>query len=588
MIRPSLAVQTFAAFCRRQVYFLVNAGVVPGDSLRNKRTRIINISSLIAASLVFFFGGGLTIFSGRTAILYPAVPETAMFVSVIWLNHQRKYFYAALIWHLTFCMATLIFGIMLRTVIDATHMAGYLIGAPLLIFKKSETRLLMACIACSVTALVGIELNTHLHFFPPLEISSSLYPVFRVATWTTVIGLNVVVLLFYLQLNNMLMDRSAKANAKLRRLNKKLAKASAYKTVYVNETTHELRAPLNALYAISQLLDDESIKGEDLRKMHSSIGHSVNLSLEIINNVLELAKIETGRILPPKIERMQVRGWLEDISHMFSYQASFKQITFELNVEAQVPDEINFARVQVTQIVNNLISNAVKFSKECSAIRIAVGCNKQDWWIAISDNGIGMDQSTLDKVFIPFYSSGTGNPQGTGLGMHIAKKLTERLGGGLTAESELGQGSRFTARFPLEAAAAVPATALPNVPSLPHPVKVLIIDDDSIGNRYYARVLSKMGCTVVIAETGKTGLESAVGNPPDLILMDMSLPDTNGKALLQSFQQHPVLNNIPVVFVTGSFLNADQQKAMELGAKAYVVKPLRVDTISHILEKYGR
>ncbi|WP_162946584.1 hybrid sensor histidine kinase/response regulator [Chitinophaga barathri] len=587
MTHPALTKNKFLLFWRRQISAIINAGADSGNTPKNKRTRVINISSLIAASLVFFFGGGLTIFSGSLAILYPAVPETLMFTGAIWLNYKRKYFYSALLWHMTFCTATLIFGIMLSTVIDATHMAGYLIGAPLLIFKQKETKLLAACVTCSILALVGIELNNNLHFFQPLDVSTTLYPVFRVATWLTVILLNVVVILFYLQQNNLLIGKLKQANAKLNKVNKKLAKASAYKTVYVNETTHELRAPLNALYAISQLLDDDSITGEDLQKMHKSMGYSISHALEIINNVLELAKIESGKTVPLKIERMVIRNWLEDITRVFTYQAAYKKVNIELRFEDDLPSEINFPRVQVTQVLNNLLSNAIKFTTDGSLIQVSAGCKGDTWFLSVKDNGIGMNKVTLEKIFVPFFTSGSNNPTGTGLGMHIAKKITERLGGSLVAESEWGKGSRFTASFRLNMEESPALSPADDPSSLIHPAKVLIIDDDFMGTHYYSKILGKMGCVVSVAYTGEFGLRAAELHRPDIVIMDMSLPDKNGKELLQEFKRHPDLSNIPIVFFTGSQLAEDQETAMRLGAEEYLLKPVQVDAINRILSKYA-
>lgn len=585
MVKPKLLQRLIPAAVRKGILALVNAGATASDPEQNKRTRVINISSLIAASLVFFFGGGLTIVSGNTLILYPAIPETILFASAILLNHRQQYFWSSVIWHFTFCSATLIFGVMLSSVIDATHMAGYLIGAPLLIFNRRETKLLTVCIACSITALVGIEVITQLDIVAPLEISASLYPMFRVATWLTVILLNVVVILFYLQQNNILIAKLSKANNKLSNVNVKLSKESFYKTVYVNETTHELRSPLNALYAINKVLQDPGLSDADRQKMHESIDYSLNHALEIINNVLALARIESGQTIPLNIESLKVRDWLHDTVQVFMYQASVRELSITASVKDGTPEMVNFPRIQVTQVLNNLVSNALKFSKKGGMVRIEAAMENHFLCITVQDSGKGMSDETLSRLFTPFFSSADNNPTGTGLGMHIAKKLTEQLGGSLTAETKMGAGSKFTARFRTDVAV---SSERPNATKLPalYPAKVLIIDDDVVGSHYYGKMLNGMGCEVEVAHTGAEGLQMAEERRPHIIFLDMKLPDIDGKDLLQVLKSHPSLSGMPVVFVTGSNLPEERAAAWDLGADEYVVKPMQLSTLTRILQEH--
>ncbi|MBO9151781.1 ATP-binding protein [Chitinophaga sp. GCM10012297] len=585
MVKPKLPQRLIPAGIRKGVLAIVNAGVITSEPEQNKRTRVINISSLIAASLVFFFGGGLTIMSGNTLILYPAVPETILFASAILLNQRKQYFWSSVIWHFTFCSATFIFGVMLSSVIDATHMAGYLIGAPLLIFNRKETKLLTVCIACSIAALVGIEVITQLDIVAPLEISGSLYPVFRVATWLTVILLNVVVILFYLQQNNILIARLSKANNKLSNVNVKLSKESFYKTVYVNETTHELRSPLNALYAINKVLQDPDLSETDRQKMHESIDYSLNHALEIINNVLALAKIESGQTIPVNIQSLQLREWLHNTVQVFMYQASVRELTITAAVHPGTPEMVNFPRIQVTQVLNNLVSNALKFSKKGGAIRIEAAMEENFLCLTVQDSGKGMSEETLARLFTPFFSSGDNNPTGTGLGMHIAKKITEQLGGSLTAETKMGLGSKFTARFRTDVAVSSETNNTPNLPAL-YPAKVLIIDDDVVGSHYYGKMLNNMGCEVEVAHTGAEGLQMAEKRRPDIIFLDMKLPDIDGKDLLQVLKSHHTLSSVPVVFVTGSNLPEERAAAWDLGADEYVVKPMQLSTLTRILQEH--
>jgi CheY-like chemotaxis protein len=278
---------------------------------------------------------------------------------------------------------------------------------------------------------------------------------------------------------------------------------------------------------------------------------------------------------------------MEDALKIFSYQAARKSIIIKTYFDRKTPYEINMARVQVMQVLNNLVSNALKFSPERSYVHVTVGVEEDKWFFTVRDYGVGMSQDTLNKIFIPFFSSGENNVTGTGLGLHIAKKITRRLGGDLKVESFIGNGSEFTAYFPLSPDVVASSSEPAPRPSLMVNAQVLIIDDDFIGTQYYSRILIGMGCTVTVHMTGHLGLEEAERNRPDLVLMDIALPDINGKDLLKKFKEHPKLNTVPVVFITGSFLPGDKEYAMELGAVDYLIKPVMLDSFTRILGKYS-
>ncbi|WP_158618124.1 ATP-binding response regulator [Chitinophaga lutea] len=532
----------------------------------NKRIRTTNVVSVVTGSLSFFIGIFLYILSKSELILYPALIETALFGAVILLNFLRQYFLAALLSHFIQCMATLCFGILLGKIIDAQLMAVFLVGTPLLLFREKNIRIV--CILLTCLTMFLLEVNNYTYFVEPVAINTDLHVLFRSLSIATILFLNGMVLFYY--------ERNSRSLVlQLQQTNRDLEQVSASKSVYVRETTHELRAPLNAIHGISQFLYEGKYSPADLPKYHRGIYHSSHMALEIINNVMELAKIESGNVHEPTLKKINIRNWLADTTAIFSQHAALKQVSVVTTVGDEVPEILVFDPIRVMQILNNLITNAIKFSFPKGQIFVDIGSGDGQWTLAVRDQGVGMNEDQVRRIFDAFYSTRPSNEYGTGLGLHIAQNLAILLGGNIVADSEPGKGTVFTTTLPLPATTApekeeLPAARLP----IPPGASVIIIDDDRMSAELLAKYLGSIGAKTTVCLTGGEGFERASESKPDLILMDMDLPDTRGLVLLEKFKRDAQLKRIPVIIISGSVFKEDQDEAARRGAAGFLAKPV--------------
>ncbi len=365
--------------------------------------------------------------------------------------------------------------------------------------------------------------------------------------------------------------------------------ANRAKSTFLANMSHELRTPLNAIIGYSELIQEEFADAgqeeftPDLRKIQAAAKHLLSL----INDILDLSKIEAGR-MDLYIESIDVSQMVQDVVTTVE-----PMIEKNANVLAvNVPKDLGTMRTDLTklrQILFNLLSNASKFTKEGKVSLEAARQtdNGKDWLIfTISDSGIGMSPEQLAKLFRDFSqadASTTRKYGGTGLGLSISRRFAQMMGGDITVQSEQGKGSIFIARLP-----AVVAQTLEIAEAEPIPVNagastVLVIDDDPAVLDMMTRFLGKEGFRVITSSGGRDGIKRAQEARPDVITLDVMMPDMDGWAVLSALKSNPDLATIPVVMVT---IVNDQNLGYALGASEYLTKPIDRDKLVSVLKKY--
>lgn len=357
--------------------------------------------------------------------------------------------------------------------------------------------------------------------------------------------------------------------------------ANKAKSQFLANMSHELRTPMNAVIGYSEMLEEEAEDQglddliPDLQKIRSASSHL----LQLINDVLDLSKIEADKIeLYP--EMINVESLLADIEATAQPLIAKNNNNFELDL-ASALGEVLLDQTKVRQIVLNLLSNAAKFTSD-GDIRLKAERAEDrglDWLtISVSDSGIGMTSEQLDKVFDPFSQADASTTRefgGTGLGLSISRKFCEMMGGSLTAESEQGVGSVFIMRIPAGSAAPVGETRPPTTEKSDSQDKssttVLVIDDDTHVQDLMQRLLSKEGYRVISATNGTDGVKLAREQQPDVITLDILMPDEDGWSVLGRLKSDPGLAGIPVVMQ--SILD-ESNRAFTLGASDYLTKPI--------------
>ena len=355
--------------------------------------------------------------------------------------------------------------------------------------------------------------------------------------------------------------------------------ASLAKSRFLANMSHELRTPLNAILGFSELITEEAEDTgmtealADVAHIHTAGTHL----LKLINDLLDIAKIEAGRS-DLRLEHFDVRERAFEIVETLRPLAEANGDVVHVEIGPGVRP-VWSDPTRVGQVMINLLSNAVKFTKNGRVDLVLNSVDGDELEIRVTDTGIGIAPDQLESIFEPFRQaemSFNRSYEGTGLGLTIARQCVELLGGSIGVESQVGRGTSFSVRLPVDATP--PTMAITGVGDAePEPAgprettTVLVIDDDAAVRQIVARHLGRVGCYVITAATGETGLELAQHQRPDVVLLDILLPDIDGWAVLSALKSEAGTEDIPVVVIT----NVDSADlAYSLGASDFLTKPV--------------
>ncbi|KAF0128808.1 MAG: PAS/PAC sensor hybrid histidine kinase [Bacteroidetes bacterium] len=368
----------------------------------------------------------------------------------------------------------------------------------------------------------------------------------------------------------------------------KAEESDKLKTAFLQNMSHEIRTPLNGIIGFSALLNYEDVSREEIKEYSAIISQSGNRLIEIVNNVLDISKIETGQIVIEQ-KAIVIDEIFYDLLTFFTPVAKTKKL--RLNYTNQ-PDKTNMIysdEAKLHQILTNLINNAVKFTKSGS---IDFGFETKDNSIQfyVKDTGIGIPAELHDKVFIRFIQaeqSMTKNYEGAGLGLAISKGLVELLGGKIWVESEIGKGTTFFFTLPITTIKEQEKTE-----AITSPVqgkksnrKILIAEDDWTSFQYLSKIMSKSNVTIIHAENGEQAVELVKENSDiDLILMDIRMPVMNGIDAARLIKQ--IRPNLPIIAQTAYAFSEEKTTILTTGFDEYLSKPLQYSKLDELIKKY--
>ncbi len=369
--------------------------------------------------------------------------------------------------------------------------------------------------------------------------------------------------------------------------------ANRAKSAFLANMSHELRTPLNGILGYTQLLLRDSELNPEQRRGMEIIHHSGEYLLALINDVLDLAKVEAGRfdILPGHCE---IQSLLHGVEELFRVRAQQKDIVFRYEQLSSLPHQLLADERRLRQILFNLLGNAIKFTPHGEVVLSASHAQGR-LILEIRDSGIGIASDQLEKIFEPFQQVGSGDYKikGTGLGLSITRKLVDAMGGQISVQSRLGEGSQFRVELPLPEINS--GSAGKDNRHLIHgyrrlkgegEYKILVADDVEYNRSAMSLFLEELGFTVKEAGDGEAAIRLAETWMPDLILMDLSMPRLDGLEATRRLRQHPRLREVIIVAVSARAFPEDSERSLEAGCQAYIPKPIDDARLMEVLQHH--
>ncbi len=371
--------------------------------------------------------------------------------------------------------------------------------------------------------------------------------------------------------------------------------ASKAKGIFLASMTHEIRTPLNAILGYSQIMmREKNLPQESLRQIEI-INTSGEHLLGLINEILDMSKIEAGKTEVFN-ETFSLYTVMKQIKNLFSIKTGRKGIGFDINIRPDVPDIIITDKSKLKQILINLIGNAIKFTdKGTITVELSVENDDPEKLITtVSDTGKGIPPEFLEHIFDPFEQAEEGrNRGGTGLGLPISRNFVNMLGGDITIKSTLSEGScfTFTIRFRKGEDGVITETeAEKKVVGIKSGIipRVIIVDDRDVNRDILIKILEPLGYIVKEASGGSEALDLIDTWEPDLVLLDLVMPEVSGRDVIRALKKNPRHSGIKIIVITASALEMEKDEILELGADSFIRKPFRESSIlNEIKDMFG-
>ena len=469
---------------------------------------------------------------------------------------------------------------------------------------------LVLIIICAGLAVASLFLALVGRAFPiyvlPQLIATAAVSLFNTNAYSPMLAF--VIPIFYLALRRTAMQHRSATELAIRRriqtdtINTALQQAMQQaqvanyaKTQFITNMSHEIRTPMNGVLGALNLLSQGGMT-EAQRKLVDTATSSSEAMLTLMNEMLDFAKIEAGKVELVN-EPMSLRAVLASAVKLFSPAAQSKGLSISLDCDASLPQRIRGDATRLRQVLLNIIGNAVKFTDGGSIIlRAYTWAESSDlkpmMVIEITDTGIGIPPEALPQLFSPFYQVDQTNIRrfgGTGLGLSISKRLTEAMGGKLTADSVQGRGSTFRLAFPVEVLTEPAEEPLPISAARPTSTlggRVLLVEDNAVNLMLTAAMLQSFGIAVITAENGRAALEQMEQGTVDLVLMDCQMPVMDGFSAVREMRERERVSRtsrIPVIAVTANAMNGEAGRCLQAGMDAYLAKPFTLTQLHDVI-----
>jgi PAS domain S-box-containing protein len=396
-------------------------------------------------------------------------------------------------------------------------------------------------------------------------------------------------------------ERAARMRDDLSLASAELGRSARIKDEFLAATSHELRTPLTGILGMTEALLD-GLYGEltpSQKRALGTVDESGRHLLALINDILDFSRAESGN-LDLQIERASVRSICDSALSLVRESARRKSQRVQFSI---TPDDIEIEADprRVTQMLVNLLGNASKFTAERGRIALEVSLEASAGVVVftVSDDGVGIAPSDLPKLFRPFTQLDGAlarRQAGTGLGLSLVQRMVELQGGSVHAESELGKGSRFSLRLPAAslgrgAPLSLRGTSAPHTeltgPSSGQPRRVLVVDDNELNLGFLVDFLRSIGHEISVARDGREAIEQVRAARPDVVLMDIQMPDVDGLEATRILRSDPdpAIASTRIVALTALALEGDRERALAAGVDEHMAKPVSLRRVKELIER---
>ena len=371
--------------------------------------------------------------------------------------------------------------------------------------------------------------------------------------------------------------------------------ANRAKSEFLAAMSHEIRTPLNGVLGMAAALETTQLS-ELQRRMIGVINESGQTLMALLTDILDLSKIEAGA-MQLESTPFDMIGSVQAVASLFEQTAKAKGVGFEVEVAPDAAGMFEGDPTRVRQVIQNLTSNAMKFTAEGSVkLRLSAGpaeAGRRRVMVEVIDTGCGIPAEAQSRLFSKFMQADSSTSRkygGTGLGLAICRELVTAMGGEIGVESEEGRGSRFWFAIPLPVAASEEAEAAPPVDTAEHeedrPLRILAAEDNPTNQFVLKAILGQKGLEATFVENGRLALEAVQANDFDLILMDLHMPEMDGITATQAIRAlQGEKGSIPVIAVTAEAMPEQVRKCLGAGMDAHVAKPIRPDVLYAVIEE---